>query len=141
MGDIGTLRANALLNVMFGGIANPFPATYYLGLSSTLPTVTGTNVTEPAGGGYARVAFANNTTTFPGAADRGTLIAVPITFAVATGSWGAALGWFVIYDHLTASLEANFVGFGSLGTTQVITAGGIANFPANSLNITVPIVP
>lgn len=31
------------------------PTTYYLGVSSTAPTVAGTNFTEPVGKGYARV--------------------------------------------------------------------------------------
>jgi hypothetical protein len=52
--------AQALLNSLFGKASN-FGAlgsapTLHVGLSSTAPNEDGTGITEPAGGGYARVA-------------------------------------------------------------------------------------
>lgn len=41
------------------------PATHYLGISLTLPTATGANITEPSSSsGYARVAITNNKATW-----------------------------------------------------------------------------
>ena len=62
-----TYLDDAIVNQIFGGVAYTPPANIYIGLSSTLPTVAGGNITEPAIGtnGYARASVANNTTNFP----------------------------------------------------------------------------
>lgn len=134
MGKISDADANDLLDVMFGGIANPFPANYYLALSTTLPTNTGTNVTEPSGGAYARELFANDLTTFPGAAARETAIDIVIAFAEATADWGL-ITHFAIYDAITAG---NFKGWGALGTPLNVVTGGVVTFAAGSLVISSP---
>lgn len=135
MGKISDAQANLVLDVIYGKIANPFPSTYYIALSSTLPTNTGTNVTEPSGGSYARASVANNTTTFPGASARSTAIDVTVSFATATADWGATLTHFALYDAVTAG---NFCGWGALGTPLTIITGGIVTFPPGSLVINAP---
>lgn len=53
-----TYFLNLTAGNLFGSKKDPsIPAAYYIGLSSTAPDVSGTNVTEPStsGTGYARV--------------------------------------------------------------------------------------
>ncbi len=71
------------------------PNTVYVGLSSTLPTVGGTNVTEPIGNGYAREAAT------PGAAANGTRENTnALNFTAAGGDWGSQV-YTVYYTALT----------------------------------------
>lgn len=42
-------------NVYATDVATTLPTQYYIGLSTTAPTITGTNVSEPSGAGYSRV--------------------------------------------------------------------------------------
>lgn len=132
--------AQALLNSLFGKTSN-FGAlasapTIYVGLSSTTPTETGTNVTEPSGGSYARVQTAAAdwnaaTNADPSVVDN----ANAVTFPQATADWvaGANLTHFVLYD---ASSSGNFIGSGALGSPKPVLNGDQASFPAGSLDAT-----
>lgn len=140
MGKISNSAANDLLDVIFGGVANPFPAIYYMALSSTQPADDGTNITEPSTSGtaYARVAFDNDTVTFPGAAARETTIDVDLTYATPTDDWGTELGWFAVMDSATVG-AGNMIGWGALGAPITVLSGGPApSFLAGSLIITAP---
>lgn len=48
--------ARAVLDHLFTDPAYTPPATYYVGLSTTTPTVDGANFTEPSAGSYVRIA-------------------------------------------------------------------------------------
>lgn len=131
--------AQALLNSLFGKTSN-FGAlasapTIYVGLSSTTPTETGTNVTEPSGGSYARVATAASdwnaaTDADPSVVDN----ANAIEFPAATADWVSAanLTHFVLYD---ASSGGNFLGAGALSVAKPVLDGDTASFPAGSLTV------
>lgn len=128
-----TYLANKLLDVSTGKAAYT-PPTVYVGLSTTTPTAAGTNVTEPSGGSYARVATsgatwgtaASGSTTNSGAA---------ITFPAATADWtaGANQTHFVFYDAASAG---NFLGFGALTTAKAILNGDTASFASSAITIT-----
>lgn len=132
--------AQALLNSLFGKTSN-FGAlasapTIYVGLSSTTPAEDGTNVTEPSGGGYARVSTAPadwNAATLadPSVVDN----ANAITFPTATADWlaGANLTYFVAYD---AAAAGNFLGAGALGTPKPVLNGDTPSFAAGTLDWT-----
>lgn len=131
--------AQALLNSLFGKTSN-FGAlaavpTIYVGLSSTTPTETGTNVTEPSGGSYARKAtvaadWNAATSADPSVVDN----ANAITFAAATADWLAAadLTHFVLYDALTTG---NFLGFGALALAKPVLNGDTPSFAAGALDV------
>lgn len=94
-------REAQLANSQFGGGATTWaPATWYLGLSTTVPNDDGTGFTEPVGGSYARVAITNNATNFPPAqtvaGDTTKTNGTKFTFPNPTGSWGvvAHYGFF-----------------------------------------------
>lgn len=132
--------AQALLNSLLGKTSNfgalaSAPA-IYVGLSSTTPTETGTNVTEPSGGAYARVlvnaaGWNAATSADPSLADN----VSAITFPTATADWlsAANLTHFVIYDAASAG---NFLGASALTVAKAVTNGDTAEFAAGDLDWT-----
>jgi hypothetical protein len=138
MGKLSNTYANLTLDIAFGKATNTFPAIFYVGLSSTEPTDTGTNVTEPAGGsGYARVGVTNSATYWSAAVSRVKANAQNVTFAVATADWasGSDLTHFVIYDAISGG---NFVGWGALDNPAPVLTGVQAAFAPGALTITMP---
>lgn len=127
----------AILNSLFGKTSN-FGAlasrpTIYVGLSSTTPTETGSNVTEPSGGSYARVATAASDWNAATNADPSVVSnANAITFPQATADWvsGSNLTYFVLYD---ASSSGNVLGSGALTTAKPVLNGDTASFAAGDL--------
>jgi len=131
--------AQALLNSLFGNTSN-FGAlasvpTIYVGLSSTAPTETGTNVTEPSTGSYARVQTANTDWAAATSADPSVVANDEIvTFPQADADWlaGADLTHFVLYD---AATNGNFLGAGALDTAKPVLDGDTASFAVGDLAI------
>lgn len=137
MGRISDTYANNLLDLAFSKASNSFPATMYVGLSSTTPTNTGTNVTEPSTGSYARVSVTNNATNWPAASSRSKSNGTAITFPTATADWlsGANLTHFVIYD---AASSGNFIAWGELTAPVAVTSGTQAAFAVGALVVNAP---
>lgn len=129
---LSTYAANKILEHQVGKTAWTMP-TAYLALSSTTPTAAGTNVTEPSGGSYARVATSGATW---GTASAGSLTtANAITFTAATADWvaGANLTYGLLYDAVTAG---NLIGFGVLTVAKNVLNGDTASIAAGQLTIT-----
>lgn len=80
-----------------GQLSGGTPATWYVGLSTTVMSDDGTNFTEPVAGAYARVAVTNNITNWPAAVTAAGATTksngTKITFPNPTGSWGALVAW------------------------------------------------
>ncbi len=94
-------RERLIADSQFGGGATTWaPATWYLGLSVSVPNDDGTGFAEPVGGAYARVAVTNNATNFPpGVTVSGETTktnGAKFTFPTPTGTWGnvVSYGWF-----------------------------------------------
>lgn len=86
----------AILDHYYGGGDLSRPATIWIGLSTTTPTDTGANFTEPIGNGYVRLELANNTDTWNDAtADDPSekTNKIEFTFAEASGAWGTITHW------------------------------------------------
>lgn len=126
-----TYMDNAILNEFFGGVDYDPPATVYVALSTTTPTKTGTNVSEPSGNGYKRVAVTNNASSFPNASNGTKSNGTVITFPEATGAWGTVTH-FVVYDSLTAG---NALVYGALTTAKTIESGDTPSFSAGALTV------
>ncbi len=129
---ISVYLANKLLDHQTGKAAYPAP-TVYVAVSSTTPTDDGTGVTEPSGGGYARIATtAADWTT---AARKATSNAQDLSFAQASADWagGANMTHGVLYDAATGG---NMLGFGALTTPKNVLSGDTLSIPAGSLDIT-----
>lgn len=127
----------AVLNSIFGNTSD-FGAlasapNIHIGLSTTAPAEDGTNVTEPVGNAYARVAvgaanWASATNADPSVLDN----SAAINFPTPTGSWGTVTH-FVIYDALTAG---NVVASGALTASRSIQTDDTVSFPIGDLDIT-----
>jgi hypothetical protein len=129
-----TTQLNNVLDSRFGAGAAAVtnaPAAYYIGLSTTTPTVTGGNVTEPTGNGYAVVAVTNNATNFPPSAGGAKVNGVAIVFPTATGSWGT-----VTYVIFKDGASGSVVGFSLLATPRTIATGAVPTLAAGSILIT-----
>jgi hypothetical protein len=99
MGRVADDTMNAILDLLLGsGHAGFMPSSVDIALSTTAPTNTGTNVTEPTGPSYARVQVTNDNTHWPAATGRQKANGTAITFPQPTGPWGT-VGWAAIYDH------------------------------------------
>lgn len=133
MGRISDTYANALLDLAFSKI-DAYPATFYVGLSTTAPTNTGTNVTEPSTGGYARVSVTNNASNWPAASSRAKSNGNSVIFPTATNSWGT-ITHFVIYDAATAGV---MVAWGELTLPIEVVTGATVTFAPDTLTITAP---
>ena len=84
------------------------PSTMYLGLSTTLPTAAGTNVSEPTNGEYARQAFTRTTNTLGIETN-----VAEIKFPTALTAWadGSANQTFYYYCYFDQATGGNLVGF------------------------------
>lgn len=102
------VREALIADSQFGGGATTWaPATWYLGLSTTLPNEDGSGFTEPVGGSYARVAITNNATNFPAAVtSSGTTTkanGTKFTFPNPTGTWGS-IGYYGFFTAATGGV-------------------------------------
>lgn len=127
----------AILDHFTGKAAWTAPAAIYIGLSTTAPTTVGGNVTEPSGGGYARVQVTAANFTAASAADPAVVQnSAEVSFAVATATWaaGANMTHAVLF---TAETAGTFLGSGALAVAKPVTEGDTARYPAGQIQITV----
>ena len=125
-------------NMIIGNMMNispvtEFPATYYIGLSSTEPNEAGTNSTEPSGGGYARVALGSMDTPENGETSNST----EIDFPKAETDWFPAstpATHYVIYDQASGG---NLLMYGLLTKSRIVESDTYISFPVGELTITV----
>jgi hypothetical protein len=112
-----TFGENTLLDGVFRG--NSLPGTFYVGLSTTTPAANGTNITEPAGNGYARVAVTNNAINWASSSAGANSNAAQIAFPTASGSWGTVT-YAVLFD---AATNGNAIAAVPLAASQAIGNG------------------
>ena len=136
--------ANKVLNAMFGKTSSAsIGSTCYLGLSSTEPTKTGMNVTEPSGNGYSRVLIGNSSQSYTqlmGNADEGAITnSEEIHFNAATGSWGT-LNYAVVYDAATGGYllaSGKILNSSGVETSITPTANSVVVLKVGSLNFSI----
>ena len=86
MGSFTNDAENTILDAVFSAASLGAPATYYVRLTSTLPTdsAAGTEVTTSSWTNYAPVAVTNNATNFPAASAGAKSNGTAISFGTAT---------------------------------------------------------
>lgn len=106
----------------------------FTGLSSTTPTKTGGNVTEPSTGSYARVNLL--AAEMDAAATSATQNNADQTFPQATADWlgGANLTNMVMYTTLTVG---TFIAFKSLTVAKPVLNGDTAKFASGDMDFTI----
>lgn len=124
-------KNNIMGNVFKTQTGTPTPSNYYIGLSSTAPSVTGSNVTEPTGTGtgYARVLLNSLSAPTGGVIKNQSVISFPESLT----SWFPAASpatHYVIFDSATSG---NLLMYNTLTNPRVIEAGTVATIKAESL--------
>lgn len=135
---ITNATANSILNAFFGRTNQiSLAPTCYIGLSTTTPTVTGENFTEPSeANGYSKVLIGNNSqsnTLLMDAASGGSISNTNniIFFPEATASWGT-ITHFGIFTTKTSSTP---IMWGALSTPITVPSGYIPIFRAGALTV------
>lgn len=106
------------------------PAEYFIGLSISEPTATGTNVGEPsAASGYSRVKLEDLSAPTNGIVTNN----ADISFDESTASWGTVTH-FVIYDDLVGG---NLLMYGALSTPRAVEANTVMVIRKNYLKLSV----
>lgn len=111
------------------------PTTLYIGLSTTTPTDSGSNFTEPSSGGYARVATtASDWSAASGTAPASKTTTATKTFPEATGDWssGANMTWFGLFE---ASSGGAPIVTAALSTAKPVLTGDVATFGPGGLTL------
>lgn len=98
------------MNDMYGNSSNEF----WVGLSSTAPTSSGGNVSEPSGNGYARVKVTGFTPANEGAVKN----SADVVFPVSTGTWFPA-----------NNLATHWVVFDGSGSSAHVLSSGTLEVP------------
>lgn len=128
MGSFSDYLENEILDhILKVGIFPVVPLNIYVALSTADPLDDGSGVTEPSGGGYARVLC----NTWAAAAIRVTSNTNTIQFAQATADWGN-ITHFALFDAITGG---NMLAHGSLTTPRYISAGQTYSVAAGGLTI------
>lgn len=126
---ITTYYLNCIMGNVFQTDTSPsMPTSFYIGLSKTTPNVSGGNVTEPSGGGYARVKV-----TSLGVPDNGSIInTADVNFPESTSDWGT-ITHYVLYD---AASGGNLLLYQPLQASKNIQSDTQARFKAGALTFT-----
>lgn len=124
--------ASRIMNKLMNNAVLTQPSSYYLALSSTLPAIDGSNITEPVSLGYARVVSPSDSSTWSTSTTNTLSNLIAFTFPESTGSWGT-MGWFVLFDALTSG---NAWFFGALSPSVAVAANTEVRFAAGSLVVT-----
>lgn len=131
-GFIDSLEAAILDHVLNDGTYTP-PANWFVGLSSTTPTETGTNFTEPATGSYARVSTSAATwAAAVGGAPSTKANGAAVTFPQATADWVAAAN-LTHFGLFIASSGGTVQIWGLLGTAKPVLNGDTPSFAIGAL--------
>ena len=134
MSKISNFLELEILDQIFGAQAYTAPATLYIAActASVSDTDTGSTITEPVGGAYARASVTNNKTNWATAASGAVDNAAEIAFTQATGSWGTIVD-FAVCD---ASSAGNVLWYGTLDTSKAVGNGDTLKFAVGDLNFT-----
>ena len=133
---VSTAEVNKMIDALTGRASTyAKPTATYVGLSSTTPTNTGGNVTEPSpANGYARIQVLSSE--FDLAANRATQNNAVKSFAVATSTGyggGVSLTYMVAYDHVTTT--TNFLWFAPLSPSRVVAGGDTPKIQVGDLDL------
>lgn len=123
---------NMIVKNIFGSGDPVLPSSYFIGLSTSTPTLAGGSVTEPSGNGYARVQIERSASSFTynnGMASN----ANNISFPTSTGSWGVCTH-YVIFSEATGG---NLLMYGTLNNSRTIEADTTVYLPQGQVQFSI----
>ena len=124
-----------LLDHFFGKATYIQPTTLYLGVSLTLPTGQGANVTEPSDGAYARQLTQTAYYDFATNAEPALTVTLStVQFPVTGADWytGSDINYLVLYDSLSGG---TFLGYGVFSRAKPIYVDDQLEYPAGRIRI------
>jgi hypothetical protein len=124
-----------ILDYNFGGTSYSVPATYYMGLSTTTITASGSTATEPtggSGGAYARIPINNDKIDFSAYTGGSILNSGSLTFPESTTAWGT-ITYVGLWDALTSG---SIWYYEALLSPKIIQSYTTVIFSASSVVIT-----
>ncbi len=131
MGGFVNSEEMKMLDHYTGKTAYTVP-TWYVGLSTTLPTESSGNFTEPSNGGYIRPTLTAGTwTAATGGDPSSTSYGGAITFAQATGGWGTVTYWGLFSVKTQSTGLVQF--WGTITQARAIQTNDTASFAANTV--------
>jgi hypothetical protein len=136
----GKRQIRSMINWAAGKVpADTDSGVWWVSLHTGDPGDDGQTSNEATGTGYARVSVI--ATDFSVATDATPSVlanANPITFPTAGGDWSTAADQthFGLWNHVTNTAEADYVGRGVLTTAAPVLSGQTPNFPAAALRMT-----
>lgn len=134
--SIAYYASGSILDKAFGGENFSPPSSYYVGLSTTTISSSGSNVTEPTGGkGYARVEVPNNKTYFTYASTGSLVNASAIEFPTSSSSWGTIVDVFLA--DTSASGTGNIWFYETLPSSRVVQDETTVSFSASALTFSI----
>lgn len=125
--------SNQILDLNFGNVSYTPATNYWLALSTTSINQDGTGITEPTGGGYARMQIPNNKVSFTTSSNSTLSNAIEFTFAEATTDWNT-ITHFALYD---AQTSGNMKVYGQLTSSRIIQTGTTLVLAVGALQISI----
>ena len=122
---------NKSQDFIFGAISFTPPGNYYLGLSTSTISSSGSNATEPSGANYARVALPNTKSTFTYSSSGCLVNNALVSFPQSSGSWGTIIN-IGLWDSLTSG---SIYYYTTLNPAIVIQANTTVTFSASAITI------
>jgi hypothetical protein len=124
---------NKVQDHLFGSVSFTPSGSYYLALSTTTISSSGSNMTEPAGAvGYARQPIPNDKLTGFSFSSSGCLVNYStITYPISTGSWGTITDVALVDTLTSGSVWA----YTTLTTPKIIQADTTITFSASAISI------
>lgn len=121
---------NLVAGNIFGSLTEPtIPAEYYIGFSSSTPSIDGSGVTEPIGGGYTRTLISGLSEPVDGMITNIDAISSPRS----TEDWGV-MTHYVIYD---AETDGNLLMFDKLSRSRTVEADSRLTILEGTLRLSV----
>jgi len=121
-----------IANQVWGAVNIVVPASYFLGLSTTSISISGSNATEPSGASYARVEISNDKTSFRYSSSGCILNAIAIAFAESSGSWGTCTTALLADDLTSGSIWF----YQTLPSSIIVQNNTVVSFAASALAFT-----
>jgi hypothetical protein len=132
-GTFANAARNGLLDLAFGAATYTRSGSVYAAVFTAPPNYTGGG-TEVSGGGYSRVAIANNSTNFPGASAGSKTTGTAIIFPTPSADWGSITD-IGLFDSGSLG-SGNLLYFKTLTTTRSVLAGQTFVIAAGALTVT-----
>lgn len=126
-----TYFLNQVMGNLFGTQTTPaIPSNYYIGLSTSEPSIAGVCDGEPStsGTGYSRVMLSNLSVPNSGTITNTAAVSFPESIT----SWGTML-YYVVYDALTGG---NLLFYGSLSISRSVEPNTVITIKTGELTIT-----